>query len=105
MRRLAPRPLALALERSRRELAPLTTLARVQEAWSEVAGPAVAAESAPVSERGGVITVACSSAVWAQELDLLGADLLERTRAALGAPDGPPAVARLRFVVGGRGGI
>ncbi len=103
MRRLAPRPLALALERSRRELAPLTTLARVQDAWSDVAGRAVAAESQPVSERGGVVTIACSSAVWAQELDLLGAELLERTRAALGGPDGPQSVVRLRFVVAGRG--
>jgi len=103
MRRLAPRPLALALERSRRELAPLTTLARMQEAWSDIAGTAVAAESEPVSERAGVITVACSSAVWAQELDLLGAELLERACTALGSADGPPPVVRLRFVIGGRG--
>ncbi len=101
MRRLAPRPLALALERSRRELAPLTTLARAQETWSEVAGPAVAAESEPVSERGGVVTIACSSAVWAQELELLAPDLLDRLTAALGGPDGPAHVVRLRFVATG----
>jgi len=42
------------------------------------------------------VTVACHSATWAQELDLLGPELLERLNAAL-AEAGSPAVARLRF--------
>jgi predicted nucleic acid-binding Zn ribbon protein len=61
-------------------------LASVQSVWAEVAGAAVAEEAEPVSERGGVVTVACRSAVWAQELELLGRDLEERLGARLGAP-------------------
>ena len=47
-------------------------------------------------ERDGVVTVECRAATWAQELDLLQAELLERLNAALGEP----RVGRLRFVVG-----
>jgi predicted nucleic acid-binding Zn ribbon protein len=75
--RAAPRPLALALEDLRERLAPATPLAAVQRAWSDAAGPVVAREATPVSERGGVVTVACRSAVWAQELDLLAPTLVE----------------------------
>ena len=52
VRRLAPRPLSEALDPLRRELAPATTLARVQEVWPPVAG-AAAREATPVSERAG----------------------------------------------------
>jgi predicted nucleic acid-binding Zn ribbon protein len=45
-----------------------------------------------VAERGGVVTVACASAVWAQELDLLS----ERVVEALNEAIGRPAVTRLR---------
>ena len=39
----------------------------VRAAWPEVAGPAVAARTLPVRRsRAGVVTVACSDAVWAQ---------------------------------------
>jgi hypothetical protein len=48
-----------------------------------VAGEAVAAEANPVSERAGLVTVACRSATWAQELDLLQSELLERLNAAI----------------------
>jgi hypothetical protein len=47
--------------------------------------------------------VACESAVWAQELELLGPDLLSRCEDALAAQPGRPAggsVEKLRFVVG-----
>jgi predicted nucleic acid-binding Zn ribbon protein len=84
MRRLAPRPLRLALERSASRAAPVSLLAGVQAVWSEVAGAAVAEEAEPVSERDGVVTIACRSAVWAQELELLAGDLEERLRARLG---------------------
>jgi predicted nucleic acid-binding Zn ribbon protein len=56
----------------------------------------VAAESEPVSERAGVVTVACRSAVWAQELELLAPDLLARLNGRLESG----RVTRLRFVVG-----
>ena len=96
MRRLAPRALSTALEGVVRDVAPATLLARVQAVWSEVAGPRLAAAAAPVSERDGVVTVACESGVWAQELDLLASDLLNGLEGALGAR----LVTRLRFVVG-----
>ncbi len=78
---------------------PATQLARAQGAWAEAAGSGLAAFAEPVSERDGVLTVACESAVWAQELELLSADLLARLNAALG-DSGNPKLARLRFVVG-----
>ena len=82
--RLAPRPLATALQSLTATLAPATTLARVQEVWAQATGPAVAAAARPTAERGGVLTVTCEAAVWAQELDLMAAELLERLNAALG---------------------
>ena len=103
MRRLAPRALSVALEGVVRGAEPATQLARVQAVWSEVAGPGLSAAAAPVSERDGVVTVACESAVWAQELELLGPDLLTRFGDALAGEPGQPAAAtvkKLRFVVG-----
>ena len=105
MRRLAPRPFGDAVERVARSVAPSTPLARVQAAWASVAGEAVAREAEPVAERDGVVTIACRSAVWAHELELLGADLRDRLNRAISAPGGGPRVDRLRFVTGaGRGG-
>lgn len=98
MRRSEPRPLAVVLERTAREAAPATPLARVQQRWAAVAGERVARAAEPVAERDGVVTVACGSAVWAQELELLSDELLDRLRPALGGPGGEPLVRRLRFV-------
>jgi predicted nucleic acid-binding Zn ribbon protein len=94
--RRGPRRLADALGAVREEAAPATPLAAVQGVWAQAAGAAVAAQAEPVSERGGVVTVACRSATWAQELDLLGPELLERLNGAL-AEAGSPPVERLRF--------
>jgi predicted nucleic acid-binding Zn ribbon protein len=94
--RRTPRRLGDALGAVRDETAPATLLAAAQAAWAEAAGPAVAAQAEPVSERGGVVTVACRSATWAQELDLLGPDLLERLNSAIDPAAGGP-VERLRF--------
>lgn len=99
MRRPGPRPLASALGDYTRKAAPATLLARVQACWPEAAGAAVAGESSPVSERGGTITVNCSSATWAHELELLAPDLLDRLNAALGAA-APGRVTAVRFRVG-----
>ena len=84
VRRRGPRPLATVLDRLTAELAPATLLANVQRAWDDAAGAAFAAHSQPVAERGGVITVACASAVWAQELELLSENVVERLNARLG---------------------
>ena len=98
--RRSPRRLGAALTPVARRARPKTLLAAVQEAWPRSAGEAVAAEATPVSERDGVVTIACRSATWAQELDLLQSELLERVNAAISetdqeAPEAP--VSALRF--------
>jgi predicted nucleic acid-binding Zn ribbon protein len=82
--RAQPRPAGLAVSDLAERLAPLTTLAVAQRAWPEVVGPAIAAQAHPTGERAGVLTVTCTSAVWAQELDLMGPELTARINAALG---------------------
>jgi predicted nucleic acid-binding Zn ribbon protein len=85
MRKTAPRSLALALDELGSELAPATTLARVQEVWAEATGAAIAVAARPTAERNGVLTVLCEAAVWAHELTMIEADLVSRINAALGA--------------------
>jgi predicted nucleic acid-binding Zn ribbon protein len=81
------------------ELAPETLLADVQRAWPQTVGPEIAAEAQPTTERGGVVTIACSASVWAQELDLMAPQIIERLNQALGAT----SVQRLRCVAVGHG--
>ena len=81
--RPAPRPLTTALEALTATIAPATTLARVQEIWETAAGPAIASSATPTAERGGVLTVTCAAAVWAQELDLMSAELIEKLNLSL----------------------
>ena len=100
MRRPAPRPFAAALADATRRIAPATLLARVQAAWPGVAGPVMADEAEPVSERAGEVSFACRSATWAHELELLAPDLLTRLNDALGGAGGRP-LKRLRFRPGG----
>ena len=99
-RRRAPRRLSAALAPATRRAKPRTLLAAVQEAWPRAAGEAVASEANPVAERDGVVTVACRSSTWAQELDLLQSELLERLNAAVFEvdPEGSEApISGLRF--------
>jgi predicted nucleic acid-binding Zn ribbon protein len=99
-RRRSPRTLGSALRPARRHARPRTLLAAVQEAWPRAAGEAVAAQAEPVSEREGVVTVACRSATWAQELDLLQTDILERLNEAVAewfGEGGKDPVRALRF--------
>lgn len=83
-RRLAPRPISLALEQLQQTLAPATTLARVQACWPQAVGDAVAAAARPTAERGGVVTVSCVAAVWAAELQMMAPELIDRLNIALG---------------------
>jgi predicted nucleic acid-binding Zn ribbon protein len=83
--RAAPRSLSAALNGLGRMLVPATTLAQVQQIWESATGPAIAAAAQPTAERDGVLTVTCTAAVWAQELDLMAAELLPRLNAALGS--------------------
>ena len=102
--RRLPRPLGDALQQARVRAEPLTLLAAAQSAWSAAAGAQIAAEAEPVAERDGVVTIACRSATWAQELDLLGPELLERLNAALSETGRGPdeaTVRALRFTADG----
>lgn len=99
MSRRAPRPLASAIVPLQEALAPATLLADLQRVWPAVAGDAIAREATPVAERGGVVTLACSASVWAQELDLMAPLLIERLNAAVSIGE----VRRLRCVTGSRG--
>jgi predicted nucleic acid-binding Zn ribbon protein len=91
--------MAAALEGVIGNARPQTLLARVQGVWEDAVGPTVAAEAQPRAESAGTVVVECSSGVWAQELELLAPDLLERVNGALGDP-GSTAVRALRLRVG-----
>jgi predicted nucleic acid-binding Zn ribbon protein len=84
MRRRQPRAVGPAIAALADRLAPLTLLAEVQRVWPHAVGDVVAAQAEPTGERDGVLVVTCSSAVWAQELDLMAPDLVSRLNAALG---------------------
>ena len=97
-RRRTPRPIAAALSAALERAEPATLLAAVQRAWPGAVGEAITREATPVSEREGVVTVACRSATWAQELDLLGVRILEQLRQNL--PSGT-SLEGLRFTASG----
>jgi predicted nucleic acid-binding Zn ribbon protein len=82
-KRRSPRPVEAALAPLRNAWAPETLLAEVQRVWPGIVGDVIAAEARPVSERGGVVTVVCSAAVWAQELDLMAGEIVPRLAAAV----------------------
>ena len=83
-RRRAPRPAASRAPR-RPSNGP-----RHRRGWrrSRRPGPrrsaAARGRAEPASERGGTVTIECADPVWAQELDLMQGQLLERLRAQLG---------------------
>lgn len=83
-RRRGPRRAGGALRGALEGASPRTLLAEVQTLWAEVCGEAIAAQARPVSERDGLVTVACRSATWASELDLMQTRLLERLNERLG---------------------
>jgi predicted nucleic acid-binding Zn ribbon protein len=96
--RRVPRPIGEAIGAALEGSAPSTLLAAVQGAWASAVGEAIAREAAPVSERDGVVTVACGSATWAQELDLLGERILAQIRAEVADAQ---ALRGLRFTASG----
>ena len=93
--RRTPRPISAAIGEALERAEPATLLAAVQSAWAGAVGEAIAREATPVSERSGVVTVACTSSAWAQELALLGARILEKVRSELPAE---PPLEGLRFI-------
>jgi predicted nucleic acid-binding Zn ribbon protein len=100
--RRAPRPISAALPGVLDHVAPKTPLAAVQLAWPKAVGAAIDRVASPVSEKDGEITVACASASWAEQLDLLQIELLGKLKTALGEA---PEVLELRFRVAEQGRV
>jgi hypothetical protein len=76
------------------DVVPLTQLTAV---WPSVVGAAIARQAWPLRiGRDGTLHVATASATWANELTLLGGEILDRLREELG----PEAPAALRCAVG-----
>jgi predicted nucleic acid-binding Zn ribbon protein len=80
----APRPVARAIDGLVAELAPTSLLGRVQTVWASATGASIAASASPVAEREGVLTVLCESSVWAHELEMLSAEVVDALNSALG---------------------
>ena len=83
-RRRSPRPAASAFRAALQQAAPKTPLAALQAAWEDTVGEQIAAVASPVSERSGEVTIGCRDSVWAQELDLMQEQLLQRLSDRLG---------------------
>jgi predicted nucleic acid-binding Zn ribbon protein len=81
--RRAPRGIAAALGALVDRVEPLTPLGRVQRAWPGAVGELIATHATPTAVADGAVVVTCDAAVWAQELDLLQADVVERLAAAV----------------------
>ena len=89
----APKKLGDLLGGFRQDVSPPTPLAAVQSVWDQVVGERIAAVTEVVEEREGVVTVACSSTVWTQELELMAPRITASLREELGVS----APEKLRF--------
>lgn len=95
--RRRPRSAGQALREVVAASSPGTLLASAQAAWRKAVGPALDAQAQPVAERDGTLTVACRSATWAQELDLMQEEIRRRLNDELGEE----RVKALRFTADG----
>jgi hypothetical protein len=91
----------VAIRVARDRFAPRTRLAAVQAIWTQAVGEHLAAVTEPVEERRDAIVVSCRGSVWAEELDLMQRELMERLEALLGEQ----APAKLRFEARAEGPI
>jgi predicted nucleic acid-binding Zn ribbon protein len=85
MTRRAPRPLGRALDALLARIAPASTLAAVQAVWASAVGAVVAGHGTPAAERDGVLRVSCDEAGWAQEIELMGPELVSAINRAVGS--------------------
>jgi predicted nucleic acid-binding Zn ribbon protein len=68
-------------------LSPDTPLARVQRLWPTVAEALpVAQEATPTTLNNGVLTVACTAAVYAQEIALMSVEVVSAVNGAAREP-------------------
>jgi predicted nucleic acid-binding Zn ribbon protein len=68
--------------------------------WAEVVGPANARHSWAQRLARGVLHVQAGSPAWAQELEMLKPQILERLNRRLQTPPGDPLVTDIRFQTG-----
>ena len=66
-----------------RQLSAGLALGRIQNAWAEALGPAIAAAAAPVAFDRGKLRIAAKNSAWANELQLMGEMLKQKLNAAL----------------------
>ncbi|HTU16184.1 MAG TPA: DUF721 domain-containing protein [Solirubrobacterales bacterium] len=81
-----PKPISDALERVLETIAPKTPLAEIQAVWKQAVGPQIAAVTEVTDERDGVVTVECENSVWAQELEMMGPQLLRKLTSEMSGP-------------------
>lgn len=79
-----PRRLGELLGDFQEDIKPPTALAAIEMVWRGVVGDQIAEVTELVAEREGVLTVSCSSAVWAQELEMMGPRILSRLSTEIG---------------------
>lgn len=85
------------LQRYRRNSPTGGEVAQVQQAWLDLVGPQVGAQSVVVRRsRAGVVSIACAGSSWAQELN----GRREHWTAELARRCAPLSVTGVRFVVG-----
>lgn len=92
-----PKSIGESLRDFRAEVAPATPMAGVQAIWDRVVGERISAVTEVVGEQEGIVTVECSSSVWAQELEMMAPRILSR----LGEEMGDSAPEKLRFRAAG----
>jgi predicted nucleic acid-binding Zn ribbon protein len=73
------------------------TVGRLEQAWPELVGPAIAEHARIRSLRGGLLTIAVDAAPWATQLRYLEAEIVDRAAELLGGG----AVTAARIVVDG----
>jgi hypothetical protein len=92
-----PQPIGAEIKRELGRFGPTGAMAEIVRAWPDAVGESIARNAWPARvARDGTLHVNTSSSAWAFELELLGADILERLRKVLGN-DAP---AGLRFAPG-----
>ena len=94
-----PIPLRDAVDAVTRDLGmpPPDALSRVADAWTSVAGTALAAHSRVRSVRNGEAVIEVDGPAWATQIRYLAKDLVEGLDGALGGR----AITSLKVVVGG----
>lgn len=69
---------------SRPSLAKNYRKAQIAHAWSEIVGEEIAAKTRPGELNRGVLKITCANSVWANELSLMSAKIVEEINKVVG---------------------